>query len=98
MVNLWAAGDNNRDGVLSADITVDSSYYYEPCDPSEGRLYWEARTGIFTNGGPSITPLGSWTPRANLVLSFPWDSCTLTPPFVDCSDWEFQNIGHELVR
>ena len=27
-VNLWTAGDNNRDGVLAYDITVEDSYYY----------------------------------------------------------------------
>ena len=99
MVNLWTAGDNNRDGVLAYDITVEDSYYYDPCPDDEGRLYWEARKGeIFTGGEPDITELQEWTPRENLVLNFSWDDCDLDPPFVDCWDWEWQDIGHELIR
>ena len=42
-VNLWAAGDNVRDGVYGKDILVENGTYYQPCDESEGRLYWESR-------------------------------------------------------
>ena len=64
MVNLWAAGDNNRDGVLSHDITVENSAYYKACPSDEGRLYWESRKGeAFTGGRPDIHELSEWTPK-----------------------------------
>ena len=63
-VNLWAAGDNNRDEVLSKDITVENSAYYKPCSDDEGRLYWEARWGeMFTGGAPDIHEITEWTPK-----------------------------------
>ena len=64
MVNLWAAGDNNRDGVYSHDITVENSTYYKACPDYEGRLYWESRWGEgFTGGAPDITEITEWTPK-----------------------------------
>ena len=39
-VNMWTAGDNIRDGVYASDINVTDSFYYDPCDSSEGRIYW----------------------------------------------------------
>ena len=64
MVNLWAAGDNNRDGVYSHDITVENSTYYKACPDYEGRLYWESRWGeAFTGGAPDITEITEWTPK-----------------------------------
>ena len=35
-VNMWTAGDNVRDEVYAADISVTDSYYYEPCDERLG--------------------------------------------------------------
>ena len=98
-MNLWAAGDNVRDGVYAQDITVENSTYYQPCDDSEGRLWWEARWGeIFTGGAPGITEIFEWEPRQELELSFPWDDCELEPVFQDCHDWPEQDIGHLLTR
>jgi hypothetical protein len=98
-VNLWAAGDNVRDEVYGKDILVENSTYYEPCDDSEGRLYWESRWGdMFSNGGPDIQEVFDWTPKEALELSFSWDDCDLEPDFIDCHDWPVQNIGHELIR
>lgn len=48
-MNLLTAGDNAHDEVKAYDITVEDSYYYEPCDDSEGRIYWEARNGEIFN-------------------------------------------------
>ena len=70
-VNLWTAGDNVRDEVYAANITVTDSKYFAPCAEDEGRLWWEARKGKiftpggpdFTNGDPDITELDSWTEK-----------------------------------
>ena len=67
MVNLWAAGDNNRDGVLSQEITVENSTYYNACPSYEGRLYWEARPGEgFTGGAPGISEITEWEPKQEI--------------------------------
>ena len=111
-VNLWAAGDNVRDGVYGENITVENSTYYQPCDDSEGRLFWESRWDemfvknrweseeepSFPEGGPDIREVYEWTPKEALELEFPWDDCKLEPDFIDCHDWPVQNIGHELIR
>ena len=39
-VNMWTAGDNIRDQVFAKDINVTDSVYYDPCDSSEGRIFW----------------------------------------------------------
>ena len=64
-MNMWTAGDNVRDGVYASDIDVDESFYYDPCDDSEGRIYWESRKGeVFTGGnGPIVTELDTWTEK-----------------------------------
>ena len=81
-VNLWAGGDNVRDGVYARDIHVENSTYYQPCDDSEGRLWWESRWGeIFTDGKPGIEEIFEWTPKEEIKLSFPWDDCDLEPEF-----------------
>ena len=98
-VNLWTAGDNVRDGVYASDITVADSWYYKPCDESEGRLYWESRKGeIFTNGGPDITELLDWTEKPEFQIEFPWDDCGFEPPSYDCNDFPWQEIGSTLIR
>ena len=98
-VNLWTAGDNVRDGVYASDITVADSWYYKPCDESEGRLYWESRKGeIFTNGGPDITELLEWTEKPEFQIEFPWDDCGFEPPSYDCNDFPWQEIGSTLIR
>ena len=82
MVNLWAAGDNNRDGVLSQDITVEDSTYYNACPSYEGRLYWEARPGEgFTGAAPGISEITEWEPKQEIQLTFPWDDCDFDPDF-----------------
>ena len=43
---MYTAGDNNNEGVLGENITVEDGYFFEPCD-SEGMpiRYWESRRG-----------------------------------------------------
>ena len=91
MVNLWAGGDNSRDGVLSSNIQVSSSSYWEACPADEGRIQWQARDGIFTLF--DVTELGSWSPRAHLELSFNWDSCSIPAPTLTCQYFPCQDIG-----
>ena len=85
MVNLWAAGDNSRDGVYGSNIQVEDSYYFEPCSSDEGRISWEARTGIFTTF--DVTELGSWSPRAELQLTFNWSGCGIAAPSLTCKEF-----------
>ena len=67
MNNLWAAGDNNRDGVLSYDITVEDSYYNKVCPSGEGRTYWGARRGAaWTGGAPGISEITDWEPKQEI--------------------------------
>ena len=88
---LWTSGDNAVEGVKSYDITVENGTYYNPCDESEGSLYYEpfGRKGeVFTNGGPDLTEIFEWTPKEEIQLTFSWDSCGLQPNFSDCSSWD----------
>ena len=71
-INFWAAGDNLRDQVYASNIKVKDSYYYEDsCHEDEYSISWEKRRDeIFTEF--DVTELDSWSPRAELELTFDW--------------------------
>lgn len=98
-VNMWTAGDNVRDGVYGSDIDVDESYYYDPCDESEGRIYWESRKGeLFVGGnGPIVTELETWTPKQEYTNDFEWEGC-FSAPDIDCNDFPVQVVGSTEPR
>ena len=92
-VKMWTAGDNSVEAVKSYNITVENSTYYNACDESEGSVYYETRRGeVFNDGnggiGPDITEIFEWTPKQEIQLTFPWDSCGLEPNFSDCHSWD----------
>ena len=98
-MNMWTAGDNVRDGVYGSDIDVDESYYYDPCDESEGRIYWESRKGeLFVGGnGPIVTELETWTPKPEYTNDFEWEGC-FSAPDIDCNDFPVQVVGSTEPR
>ena len=97
-VNMWTAGDNYRDNVYAYDIDVQDSYYYDPCDDSEGRIYWESRKGeVFSNGGPGVTELTEWEPKEAFQNNFPWEGC-FEAPDIDCSEFAEQEVGSTAPR
>ena len=63
-VNLWAAGDNLRDEVYTSNLKILDSHYYKPCSSEDGRISWEARSGLFTVF--EVSELSSWTPKNEL--------------------------------
>ena len=106
-VNLWTAGDNVRDGVYAANVTVADSNYYAPCAEDEGRLWWEQRKGEifspggpdFANGNPDITELDEWSERPEFQIEFPWDDCGFEAPLdYGCEYFPEQQIGSTLIR
>ena len=102
MVNLWAAGDNAKVSVYSDDITVEDSYYYDPCPDDEGRIYWESRNGEIFNLPLGITELESFTPRTPYTIEFDWDTaaCGFSPPDIDCNsdEWVDEEIGSTVTQ
>ena len=74
-VNMWTAGDNIRDGVYASNIEVTDSYYYDPCDESEGRIYWQSRDDVFVGGKPDVTELFEWEPKDAYENNFAWEGC-----------------------
>ena len=74
MVNMFTAGDNNREEVYSEDISILDSYYEIDCAEDEYRVTWEARNGEIWSD-LELTELDSFTPRDPLALSFDWDDC-----------------------
>ena len=97
-VNMWTAGDNYRDDVYAYNIDVQDSFYYDPCDDSEGRIYWESRKGeVFSNGGPQVTELSEWEPKEAFENNFPWEGC-FSAPEIDCSEFAVQEVGSTAPR
>ena len=98
---MWTAGDNVRDGVYAADILVEDSYYYDGCDESEGRVYWDSRDDIFVGGAPDVTEIFEWEPRQEFLNNFEWENCgfeDLYMPTTDCNDFPVQVVGSETPR
>ena len=86
--NLYGAGDNHRDKVLSTTISVVDSTYVDPCPPINHQLYYEARKGeIFDKMETREIEKADWKPKQEYVNSFPWDDCdAVTPPTNKCTD------------
>ena len=100
-VNMWTAGDNTRDGIYADNILVEDSYYYDGCDESEGRVYWDSRDDIFVGGAPGVEEIFEWEPRQEFLNNFAWESCGFTEeymPDTDCNDFPVQVVGSETPR
>ena len=86
MVNGWTGGDNIKEEVYASGIVVEDSHYYNMCDPSEGRVMWEAREGIFEKF--EVTELETFTPSTPPQVVFDWDDCGFTAPDINCSEFK----------
>jgi len=91
MVNMWAAGDNKREGLESSNIQVENSFYFDACEEDVGRIKWEKQQGHFTKF--EVSELESFEPRTPPTVTFAWDGCGYSAPDIDCSEFKIEDLG-----
>ena len=99
--NLYGAGDNYKDMVMSGTISVIDSTYVDPCPHPNHQIAYEARKNeIFDKLETREIEKEDWVPKQEYVNYFPWDGCDIIPPSAKCTDadWPQQLLGHENVR